>query len=223
MKNSLLIVFDIDDTLTKTATAHQEAFNRALKTIGIQEHGFDLNTFTHHTDSFISKEIYEKTSGKKFSNELKDKFENSLWNDIKQQAIQEVEGARAFVHHISKVKQIKFCFATGSLRRPAIHKLLTCGIPFHEEIVVASDDHYRREDIIKEVIRHSKKHYHIDHFDHKISMGDGIWDLKAAKNLGLEFIGIGEKNKEIMLENGMVHHFEDFRNWEAILESILNI
>jgi hypothetical protein len=30
-----------------------------------------------------------------------------------------------------------------------------------------------------------------------------VWDLRAAQNLSLEFVGIGNKHKETLTENGM--------------------
>lgn len=221
MNKELLIIFDIDDTLTQTAEMHQAAFNRALSSIGIQEHEFDLNSFLHHTDSYISKEIYERMSGREFTKELREQFEQSLWTEICQQQIQEISGAPSFVTHLYQKAGIPYCFASGALRRTALYKLKQVNIPFDAELVVASDDHFSREAILEEAIVKARKHYKVDSFNKIFSIGDGIWDLRAAQKLGLNFIGIGSKNIKVMQEAGMVNHFNDFSDFDAILKDIL--
>ena len=218
MSQNTLIVFDIDGTLTQTAKMHQAAFNRTLAHLGVAEHGLDLNAFIHHTDSYISKEIYEQKTGKSFDTELKVRFEELLSQDIGQKEILEVEGAVAFVKRLHNETSIDFCFATGSLRRPAIYKLKELEIPYEDEILVASDEHYSREAIITTAISQAKTYYQKSSYDRIISFGDGIWDLKAAQKLRLKFVGIGEKNKEVMLEAGMIHHFQDFTSADKIME-----
>ena len=200
---------------------HQAAFNRSLAELGVKDHGFDLNAFPHHTDSYISKEIFERSTGKTFKNELKKQFEETLWNDIKEKSIQEVNGASAFVNRLHSEGQIKFCFASGALRRTAIFKLKEIVVPFHEELVVASDEHHSREEILKNAISNTQKRYRIDKFDQIYSIGDGIWDLKTAQNLGLEFIGIGTQHKQLMQEHGMAHHFDDFDSDVQIIDLVL--
>lgn len=43
-----------------------------------------------------------------------------------------------------------------------------------------------------------------------ISFGDGLWDLKTANNLSLEFIGIGCSNEAVLKGSGMKKHYADF-------------
>ena len=58
----------------------------------------------------------------------------------------------------------------------------------------------------------AKVFYQVDAFDHIIAVGDGIWDLKAAKNLDLHFIGIGTKNYADFKKEQVKLHIED---WSA--------
>ncbi|CAL2076505.1 hypothetical protein T190607A02C_130012 [Tenacibaculum sp. 190524A02b] len=41
-----------------------------------------------------------------------------------------------------------------------------------------------------------------------------MWDLLTAKNLNLEFIGIGLKNKKILIDNGAELVLNDLREFE---------
>ena len=45
-------------------------------------------------------------------------------------------------------------------------------------------------------------------------MGDGLWDLKAAQELDISFLGIGTKNREAMLDNGCKNWVEDYKSFD---------
>lgn len=74
---------------------------------------------------------------------------------------------------------------------------------------MAANHIYERENIVGQAIEKSKTFYGRDSFDRIISIGDGLWNLKTANNLGIEFIGIGPVNKEVMCAHGMQQHFDD--------------
>ena len=40
----------------------------------------------------------------------------------------------------------------------------------------------------------SKNYFQVTTFENIISVGDGVWDVKTAKNLGIYFLGIRDKN-----------------------------
>ena len=205
-----LFVFDIDDTLTQSAAIHIECFIHSLNELGVEKMDTNFGDYLHHTDSYIAKTIYEKELWQTFTEELKAQFEKLLSNKMEGKTIEEVPGAAAFIKKLQKNKSVAICFATGSLRRPAVQKLKAIGVDFNNQLLVASDRLEKRESIVKGAIAAAKKFYIVDSFDRIISVGDGLWDLEAAENLGLEFIGIGEKNKETLIENGCENHFEDF-------------
>lgn len=73
-----LIVFDIDDTLTKSECQHQLAYVNALKEIGITEINQNWKDYQHHTDSYILIVNYENNFADKFDWNLINNFENEL-------------------------------------------------------------------------------------------------------------------------------------------------
>lgn len=207
-----LIVFDIDGTLSDSVQIHQEAFIQALKEIGVTNLPKSLNTFKHHTDSYISKYIYESITSHTFTAEILDTFQKSLFSVIKKSAIEEIKGAKQLLQEIELTKEIGYCFATGSMLLPAKYKLDQIVISFHEDQLVTADTHYSREDIVLTAIDQAKKYYKVNHFERVISIGDGIWDLKTAFKLNLDFIGIGIKNQEVMQANGMKEFYKDLND-----------
>ncbi|MFT4802205.1 MAG: phosphoglycolate phosphatase-like HAD superfamily hydrolase, partial [Flavobacteriaceae bacterium] len=41
-----------------------------------------------------------------------------------------------------------------------------------------------------------------------------LWDLLTAENLKLEFIGVGEKNRELLIQAGAIRVVQDFTEFE---------
>ncbi len=209
MEKKSLIVFDIDGTLTASIKVHQKAFIEMLLEIGIENLPSGFHEFKHHTDSYIVKEIYETLMKKPFSKELFIQFEKGLTEKINKEFIAEIAGAKELIDSLEKTSEFAVCYATGSLRKAAEYKLKSIGINFKEEQLVASDEIYERERIVSKAIKNAEQFYKVKKFERIVSIGDGIWDLFTAKNLNLEFIGIGAVNKELLKENGAKHLYEN--------------
>jgi len=212
MKN--LIVFDIDGTLTDSVTQHIDAFKETLIEMGVSVINADFKTFKHHTDSFISKAIFESNQNKEFSKVEFDLFEKGLTDKLSGQNINEIAGAKSLIDKLKINTDYGFCFATGSLRKAAEYKLNTVGIPFEDWQLVTSDAIYDREGIVNTAIKNAVKHYKVSKFERIISVGDGLWDLITAKNLALEFVGVGLTNEKILIENGAELVYKDLTEFE---------
>lgn len=208
-----LIVFDIDGTLTDSVTVHQKAFTEVLLEIGVKK-VTEFKKFKHHTDSFISKEIYEIDREKLFSKVKINELESALTQKISCENFKEIEGAKKLIKFIESKTNFAICYATGSLRRPAEYKLKSIGIKFNAKQLVASDNIYEREKIVSKAIENASKFYNVKKFERIISVGDGLWDLLTAKNLGLEFIGVGLKHKELLIENGAKYVYENLTKFK---------
>ncbi len=214
MKNNL-IVFDIDGTLTESVEIHQKGFINALTQLGVQNIDSNFKEYKHHTDSFIAKEIYENDKSSPFSGIEIVKFEAHLLNFIQNHQIAEIAGAKKTIEKIENHTDFGICFATGSLLKPAKYKLDCIGLKYNSEQLIASNNIEDRESIVLTAIESAKSFYNTQKFERIISIGDGLWDLKTAQNLNLEFIGIGSKNKEIMTQHGMDNYFEDLTDFEV--------
>ena len=70
-----LIVFDIDDTLTKSEYQHQLAYVNAMKAFGISKINSNWKEYEHHTDSYILKGNYENNLSDSFDFSFVSKFE----------------------------------------------------------------------------------------------------------------------------------------------------
>lgn len=209
-----LIVFDIDGTLTDSVTHHQTAFVAALQQMGVVQINTDFKAYKHHTDAHIAKVIYELDRKENFGAGQLERFEDLLWTIISTIELKEIKGAMQTVNFLEQATDFGVCYATGSLRKPAIYKLNTIGLNFEPDQLVASNEIESREEIVLAAIELARHHYELKQFDRIISIGDGLWDLKTAQNLGLEFIGIGPTHREGLIANGMKLHFDDWESFD---------
>ncbi len=221
LKKDKLIVFDIDGTLTNSAVIHHNAFIEAFSHIGITITEPNFKNYNHYTDSFIAKTIYEKRTGREFSNSIRDNFIKLQFENISKCFVNEINGAKKLVDTLKADNSYAICFATGSHRKPAEFKLESIGIEIEEHQLVAADYIYERENIVQKAIDQAIE-YNTNEFSSIISIGDGLWDLITAKKLGINFIGIGVDNEEDLLENGCLIHFKDLKN-PSILDCIKSL
>ena len=219
-----LIVFDIDGTLTNSQMEHHAAYLASFDQLGFKKLNEDFGSYQHYTDSGIFAEAYFNEYGKKPSKQDIKNFEQlhlEQFKDVLQiSKLTEIAGAKEFLQDLED-SEWAISFATGSFLPSAIVKLDECNIPYKHEVLATASDNFSREKIVLSAIKKASDYYRSD-FNKILAFGDGLWDYKTAKGLGLELIGIGYgKNAEILLDNG-VTLFEDFLDKEAIMQHLNN-
>ncbi len=186
----------------------------SLMAMGISDIDTDYNNYLHHTDSYALRYNYERNFGKTLPDGLLNDFEADLVHQMsKFDPVKEINGAKSLIEKF-RAQQISFCFATGALPKPAVIKLQQCNIWHDEKILATSKTHESREGFVMDSIERAKAFYAKDQFDRIVSIGDGIWDLKTAQNLSLDFVGIGDRNRNKLLENGATHCFSDLNAFQ---------
>ena len=215
MKKENLIVFDIDDTLTKSENQHQEAYVKTMIDFGITEINQDWKSYPNVTDSHILKLNYEANFNKEFELSFISDFERRMTERmLALNKTEEIKGASKIVDFFMNETNYAICFATGSLLAPALIKLEHANINFVPELVEASNTIFTREEIVKSAIKKAKNYFGVATFKNIISVGDGIWDLKTAKNLGIHFLGIRDKNLPDFKQNNIKSHITDWTNFD---------
>ena len=216
MKKKNLIVFDIDDTLTKSENQHQQSYVDAMLHLGITEINQDWKAYKNMTDSYILKKNFETNFKKDFNmKSFIPEFENKMTElFLELPKTKEIKGATKIVDFFMKETNYAICFATGSLLKPALIKLEQANMNFVPNLVEASNDFYTREEIVTSAIRKAKAYFSVNEFQNIISVGDGIWDLRTAKNLGIHFLGIRDKNLKDFQEENIKSHIRDWRNFD---------
>nr|WP_262896677.1 HAD family hydrolase [Aquimarina mytili] len=210
MKNKLFI-FDIDGTLTDSVPMYLISVTKSLQALGVHDIDTDYNNYKHHTDSYALRYNYERNFQNDFPEHLLDDFETNLVRQMAEfDPVKEIRGAKSLLETF-RARQISFCFATGALPKPAMLKLEQCDLWYDPSILATSKTHESREGFVQDAIERAKAFYQKDQFDQIISVGDGVWDLKTAQNLSLDFVGIGKRNQKKLIEHGAKkkHCFDD--------------
>lgn len=220
-----LIVFDIDDTLTKSEYQHQLAYVSAMRDLGILNINQNWSEYKHHTDSYILKKNYENNFLIPFEMKLVVPIEIRMTAImLTLEPVEAIRGAQHFVDYVRHEKNYAVAFATGSLLQPALLKLQQAGIWHEKELIAASNHFYQREAIVADAIERAKQYYDVVAFENIISIGDGLWDWRTAQNLNVHFIGVGMKNFEDFIQAKIkIHteHWESF-DFEHAEETLLN-
>jgi len=199
-KKTSIIVFDIDGTLTDSVTPHQAAFEAALRSFPFPALRTDWASYKHHSDSAIFREAWEEAEfdGSPDMDGVEARFRAALDDAIRTNPIQELPGSSAFLSAVEQTRWVA-CFATGSFRYGALRKLEALSGPIDLDLLVTASEHQTREEIVSTSIECARSKYSISEPDRVLSVGDGLWDLLTAKNLGLEFLGVGSGRKADML------------------------
>ena len=89
-------------------------------------------------------------------------------------------------------RKIPFAIATGDWFETITFKLRAAGIAFTNIPMATSSERYSRADII--ALAALKAGISLDG---AIYVGDGPWDVRASKKLGIPFIGVGSKVEKL--------------------------
>lgn len=223
-KGNRLLLFDIDGTLTDSVSLHQAAFRTALTAFGFVDFDDNWSGYKHHTDSYIFKTIFETLKASPVSQKDIDTFEGMLADLISdstsENRVVEIPGARNFLQQMRSLPGYDIVFATGSLLQPAQLKLAQCGITIAEQLLIASNHFFSREELVSQAIREARKYYGVHQYDEVFSFGDGRWDYETAKNLNLKFIGINNPSLVGMGVNNFYADFSDSGLFELLGETV---
>ncbi|HEX9500363.1 MAG TPA: HAD family hydrolase [Thermoanaerobaculia bacterium] len=163
-----LAIFDIDGTLIDSKAVDNECF---LASLGISADAIDWSDYPHHTDRGLTQEFLRRRWSRDPAEE----------NMVRHRA-EEIRGARAFIDFL-RAREWEIALATGAWSESALLKLNAAGFP--PTLPLACCDAWpSREEIVLGAIAGRQ-------YDRIVVFGDGWWDVRAARNLKLPFIGVG--------------------------------
>jgi phosphoglycolate phosphatase-like HAD superfamily hydrolase len=220
-----LAIFDIDGTLTETNEVDDQCF---VKAFAISHNITDIETdwtkYTHVTDSGLVSEIFNQKMGNAPSAEDILAFKKCFIKNLNEYASKdetlfaEVSNAKTMLQKLSLEKGWAIALATGSFYDSAKLKLEKAKIDIKDFPVATSDDAVSREEILQTAIEKSLEKFGLKKFEKIVSIGDGVWDARAAENLSLDFVGIASGIKANALrEEGANYIIKDFRDYENFL------
>lgn len=220
-----LAVFDIDGTLTETNEVDDRCFVEAF---GASHQITDIETdwtkYAHVTDSGLASEIFKQKLGRPPNEKDFLDFKRHFIENLNEYASEdetlfaEVSSAKAMLEKLKLEKNWIVALATGSFYDSAELKLEKAKINVKNFPIGTADDAVSREEILLTAIEKSLKKCGLKRFEKIVSIGDGVWDVRAAKNLSLDFVGIANgKKADALREEGASYIIKDFRDYENFL------
>ncbi len=223
-------MFDLDGTLTETVQADEECFVSALSDVfGFENVSTDWSAYHRTTDSGILVELFESRRNRAPQPVEIEQFQSrfvALLNEASQNScrFEPVPGTEVLLQELASRERFGVALATGGWRITANWKLKKAGLGFSFGAAAFADDDYSREGIMCCALQRALNQYRQTKFDAVIYIGDGVWDVRASRNLGYHFVGIGSGIKaERLYSAGATTVFSDYldvNSFISILESI---
>jgi phosphoglycolate phosphatase-like HAD superfamily hydrolase len=221
-----LVVFDIDDTLTKSMAVDNDCFVRSLEQVfGFRNVSTDWSTYRHVTDAGIVNELFERHFERgPTAREIETfhaHFLTELRAAIELNPVEPVKGAKLILHTLCASARHDVALATGAWQASARLKLKSAGLENADIPLASSDDHFARTEILKKAIASARYQNNARSYSSTVYVGDGVWDATTCHELGLSFLGIASGRQSIkLIELGAHRVFPDFHDQSSFLDAL---
>ena len=219
-----LVVFDVDGTLLDNLVCEDECYTRALRDrLGLHAMTSDWSEYEHVSDEGIAIEAFRRafdaTPSREVLSAAADRFVALLTAAHAAQPIRPVSGAVALLQTLPS-RGWAVALATGAWRGAAVFKLTAAGIPYETLPIATAEDGPARTDIVRAAWLRAE-HAHHTRFDRVVAVGDGAWDVEAARMLTLPFVGRGDgAGAERLQIAGARVILSDFRETEDVITAL---
>jgi phosphoglycolate phosphatase-like HAD superfamily hydrolase len=197
-----LVIFDIDGTLTESVAVDEVCFVQAFRDVlGIERINTNWLEYNFQTDSGLALEICRARLGRDPGgadiSRLQFRFAELLCAAAQDDGkpMREIPGAAALLKRLVAHPRWHVAVATGGWSVSARFKLASAGLPVDAFPWANADDALDRVEILRMAMRRAGQHYGQDAFDKVVYVGDGVWDVRAAKALGIGFLGLAAGDK----------------------------
>src|SRR5712692_3463668 len=220
-----LVMFDIDGTLTETMKVDEECFVRSFKDVfGFADIDTDWLHYPRTTDSGIFHDVFTARIGRTPTaqdvSRFRQHFIQLLATASSQSPFAPVAGADRLLSQLTQGGSHRVSLATGGWRDSARLKMASAGMCFDDHPAASADDALERESIMK-LSKQRAGVWYGEAFAGTVYVGDGVWDARACRAVGIPFIGIGSGVRAARLASeGAVRVFQDFSEDVLFLESL---
>lgn len=225
-----LVVFDVDGTLTESSEVEDEcAWQAAREVLRLpHDHSPWVDDLRHVTDLCKLNQHCEKRFGRPITGAEVDRDLKRMVQLLqgspaaRQSKLSQIAGASEALSRLSASRGFAIAIATGCFRSLAEFKLRGAGL-FNASVPLAgSDKALSREEIMLDAAREAAQRHKVKFSDFTY-VGDGIWDVKAARNLGWNFIGVGTGERADALRQAgaveIIPHFEPATKFQDLLNA----
>ncbi|WP_417384010.1 HAD family hydrolase [Gimesia sp.] len=197
-----LCLFDIDGTLTDTSDIDTACFVQALIDVfGLQEVNTDWSLYPDVTDSAVTTRLVELQRGQAPTESEMDRIREHFYSLLQTAFVHSPEqclpiaGGPRFLNSLARDPETAIAFATGGWEQTARLKLKLSGYDHGQYPLASANDAFTRTNICSLAVERAQQQYSVTDFETIIAFGDGIWDARAAAELGYRFVGIAQGEK----------------------------
>jgi len=212
-----IALFDIDGTLTESNEIDSICFADAFRDVFGVAIDTDWDSYQHTTDRGIVVEALRRARGREAdAQEIalhRTRFVQLLGERMTE--LNEIPGAAAFLDQV-QARDWRVVLCTGAWSESARLKLLRAELPTGLPLASCDDDIAREE-----ILRRGFALAGGGDGDVIVSFGDAPWDVRAAANLRLPFIGIAAGARaESLRRSGAAEVFANFEDTAAVFAGI---
>ena len=203
-----MIVFDVDGTLIGGESTDWASFGEAFE----EAAGFALDAAFFESIEEVTARAIVHQALDSLPHHEKNEMERAVCEGFLQRLMEAhkndplsftaTEGAAELLLDL-KEKGIPVAIATGDWRETISFKLRAAGISIEGIPMMTCSEFYSRADIISAAVTKAGRSLR-----EAVYVGDGTWDYRACKKLGIPFVGVGHK-KEKLRDAGATHILPD--------------
>jgi phosphoglycolate phosphatase-like HAD superfamily hydrolase len=221
-----LAVFDIDGTLTLGDGLGTHCFFGAFDEMFGAACDRRLESYTESTDCGIAHEAVVRALGRepaageleRFKAEYLARLEREI--SARESAYRPLPGAERILGVVAAENGWHAAIATGNWRRAAALKLACAGIAA-PMVAACSEDGRTRPGVLAAAVDAAARRAGVSGFDRVVYVGDQPWDLRAAAEAGVAFLGVGARRALLQKQGARaVDHFDDTGAFLSLLESV---
>jgi phosphoglycolate phosphatase-like HAD superfamily hydrolase len=190
----MLIIFDVDGTLVGGESHDWASFDQAIASvIGFQPTPSFFSSLPEITGQAIVEAAIRAANralGAGLEELVRDDYLRRLRgvhaDDPK--AFPARNGVAALLAHLNSLPDVDIAIATGDWHDTISFKLAAAGLDVSNYPMATSSDVSRRSEIIRLAAQRANRS-----LTDAVYVGDGVWDVRACRELGVPFIGTGAR------------------------------
>ena len=223
-----LILFDLDGTLLESAGFDAQCFIAAVKgVLGIDSMDEDWDHYVFATDAGILEEVYQKHFQQGIPGEVEERVREKFVDIMLERfskdhvRLRPLPGAEDAVHLLLSSGEWQVAIATGSWRESAELKLMNAMLELERIPIFSANDAVSRTAIMGLAAKTMRARAGVKEFEKVVYLGDAPWDVRASRELGMAFLGVGARASELS-RLGASHTIKDYADKELFLKSVIS-
>ena len=221
-----LALFDVDGTLIESMEFDADCYVEAVRQVlGVEQVDTDWSHYHDVTDAGILAEIYRmnfrREIGRVPAREVKESFVRIIKSRLKSENIKlkPLPGAGEALQALKQSDRWAVALATGGWRESAEVKLRNAGLAAGDLPIFSAKDSISRPGIINLAVRAMRKREKTKRFEKVVYVGDGAWDVWAAREMKIAFVGVGSGRKKLLRE-GAGQVVRDYSDWKKFMKAL---